>query len=326
MGARKYKEEPKENPAQKRTKRVDARQPEKTVKAEKTEKTVKTVKSVKTSASPGKRGRTRRRAEVKKEEPREWPGPRRAEVLQALEKFTVTGRKPEIDTITRFLLESKERALYLYGQPGSGKTHVINKLSEVLAEHGLEIYYTNLLMDTEFFQLGKGLSTSVLLVVDEFEGLKKEKRYIKQKDKLEKLWKKRKREVLPETKTVFVSNIKCHEGVHFMPYKKAEIHAILSTSLESKPIELFKRVHESTEKADLRAGLSQRISAGMRAPEKAPEVIGQYHQFIRRKLDEGITNVNVLYKAFISDMKQKDIPVIPKELFSDILEAYVNGM
>lgn len=256
----------------------------------------------------------------------DWPGARQLEVVEALEQFRVLGREREVGEIVQFVLDPAKKMLYVYGQPGSGKTHAVKELCGVLAAQQLEVYYSNLLIDPEFCPLGNARATTVLLVVDEFEGPKKDKQYLKQRDALEKHWRRQKRSCLPALKTIFISNAKCHEGVHFTPYGKDEIRSILEKTLKvkEKPMELLKRVHESTERADLRVGLNPSISIGPGAQNA--EVFGQYHRFIKEKLVEGVSNTNVLYKAFIGEMKRRDIPVIPKELFVDILESYLDGV
>ncbi|EHY66434.1 hypothetical protein NERG_00074 [Nematocida ausubeli] len=46
----------------------------------------------------------------------------------------------------------------------------MEKIAQILDEEGVEVYYSNLLIDKAFKKTGRAISATVVLVVDEFEG------------------------------------------------------------------------------------------------------------------------------------------------------------
>jgi len=251
------------------------------------------------------------------------------------QKIKIIGRDKEVKTVLSYVFGSDREELYIYGKPGSGKTHSLKAITEHLDSEDIEIYYTNMLIDTEYFQIGKKKSKNILLVTDEFEGNNRSREQINQKNKLYKKWRKEKRQLEEITiKNIFIGNVKYKEGIHFHPYSRAEIEKILEEKEKQKTakkgpkeaeekIERLRRIQEGVERADLRASLQKKIKYAEKNASPAP--YGQYHQFVRRKIDEGVVDIGILYKEFIAEMKRKDLPVVARELFKEIYDSYMEG-
>ncbi|KAI5184418.1 hypothetical protein NEHOM01_0163 [Nematocida homosporus] len=255
-------------------------------------------------------------------------------------------RQKDVLEILKFVLDETRTTLYIYGRPGSGKTHTAKAIGEVLVEQGLEVYYSNLVIDPEFEALSSGpKTTTILLIADEFEGKKASRLYIRQKDKLEKKIEKERslsmkssktnktvKTVVPKEKsalvfkTIFISNRKSQDGLLFTPYTKEEIKAILDQDKSMSAIEKIIRLREGVERADIRVSLGRHMVLPTNGSKGCDgQVFGHYHQFIQQRVEEGVVCINTLYAEFLTAMKQKGISVIPKELFQDILETYLDG-
>lgn len=267
----------------------------------------------------------------KKEKRKEWSMCTAEELISSLCPILVRAKKAEIEKISAFIADKSEKNLYVYGMPGSGKTYTVRAIGAVLAEKELEVYYSNLQMDKCFKKIGNGCTETVLLIVDEFEGNKKSRIYIKQKDKLAKEIKDQKAStniVNIVYKAIFISNEKYKEGIHFKPYtKEAVIEIIGSTGRVDDVKERILRIKEGVERADIRVSLQKKIRQVKKDPNNAEDLYnGHYHQFVKRKVSAEEVNVNIWYTEFISEMRKKSIPIISKELFKEIVDIYTEGI
>ncbi|OAG31359.1 hypothetical protein NEDG_01837 [Nematocida displodere] len=257
-----------------------------------------------------------------------WTDSFKETLRESIKARGIVGRDPETDSLVDFLFDQRQSTIYIHGKPGTGKSHLVKELSETLAEEGVEVYHYNLLLDKGFFpESDKAISNKIILVVDEFEGKTKERCYLKQKDALVKKMATTREPSSLVFKTIFISNVKCREGLHFKPYTKESMKAIICTKATGNTKDMLLRLHEGIEKTDIRATMQSRIETHSQPKDKdGPETPqSQYHQFVQRKVLEGVVDINMLYSEFIREMKKRDIIVIPKELLSDILETYING-
>ncbi|KAI5171376.1 hypothetical protein NEFER03_0735 [Nematocida sp. LUAm3] len=227
----------------------------------------------------------------------------------------VLGREKEAKQIEEFLKNEGKKDLYVYGNPGIGKTYAIKRIAEGFT--GAQAYYSNLLMDDEYTPLIERKSKTIILISDEFEGRIAVKRYMKQKTQLGNLLKKEKRSV--NYKNIFISNKKIKEGIFFKPYSKEEIEKILDKKLiNPSPVERAIKVKDAVEKADLRVSLTDRLPKS----NLQEGAIGQYHLFIQNFLKEKEDSINGIYTQFLKEMKKKNIPIIPKDMLKELLRHY----
>ncbi|KAI5183796.1 hypothetical protein NEIRO03_1368 [Nematocida sp. AWRm78] len=248
---------------------------------------------------------------------------KKEEIRDKICSLEVEGRKEEIIQLANYITESTRHTIYVYGKPGTGKTYVMEKIGQLLDEQGVEVYYSNLLIDKNFRKIGKSLSTTVLLIVDEFEGTKKDKLFIRQQEKLERLFRKEERKKF-SFKVILVSNEYNSKGIQFKPYQENAIKDIVEKkeeSGESKTDSIIK-VHSGVEKADLRAIMSKKID---QITPSSNETLGKYHQFIKKQVQEGNTNINQIYSEFLKKMKENGVSVVPKEIVREIIEGYLDG-
>lgn len=246
------------------------------------------------------------------------------QIKRRIESLDIEGRREEIKQITEYIVDSTRHTVYIYGKPGTGKTYVMERIGNLLGEEKVEVYYSNLLIDKSFRKVEKSTdpSKTAILIVDEFEGPKKNKLFIRQKEKLERQFR---REERPKYsfKVFFISNEYNSKGVHFRPYEKDSVKQIVeATNEERSEITEILKIDEGVEKKDLRASMTKKIeSLGIGKGES----FGQYHKFIKERIDQGKTDVNCIYSEFLQVMKENGIPVMPKEVIQEIIEGYADG-
>ncbi|KAH9386226.1 uncharacterized protein NEMAJ01_1122 [Nematocida major] len=248
---------------------------------------------------------------------------KKVEIQRMLSELHVEGRKEEIMKISKCLYDPAVHTIYVHGMPGTGKTHVLNKIGVLLGKQRVEVYYCNLLMDNGFKRIGgMGFSTTVVLIVDEFEGEKKDKMFIRQKEKLERQFKRDERKEY-KFKVILISNDYNSKGIHFKPYKKEAMDVIIDekSSAASSP-ETMVSVHQGVMRRDIRAALAKQIQ---NSRPGSSETVGLYHQFIKKMVQQGETSVNKIYSDFLQSMKEKGASVMPKEIVRDIIEGYLDG-
>ncbi|KAI5135184.1 uncharacterized protein NESG_01011 [Nematocida ausubeli] len=248
---------------------------------------------------------------------------RKDKIRERICSLSIDGRSEEIKEIAECITESSRHTLYIHGKPGTGKTYVMEKIAQILDEEGVEVYYSNLLIDKAFKKTGRAISATVVLVVDEFEGARRDKLFVRHKEKLERLFRKEERKKF-SFKVVLISNEYNSKGIQFKPYKEEAIKHIVEKkdiSSESK-VQNFMRLHNGVEKADLRAIMTKRIEP---IPANNNEALGQYHQFLKKKVQEGNTNINEIYSEFLKKMKEQGASVLPKEMVKEIIEGYMDG-
>ncbi|KAI5191320.1 hypothetical protein NEMIN01_1479 [Nematocida minor] len=244
-------------------------------------------------------------------------------IKKRIEGLVIEGRAEEIKQIAEYMGDSTRHTIYIHGKPGTGKTYVMEKIGNLLGEENVEVYYSNLLIDKSFIRVESSIepSITVVLIVDEFEGPKKDKLFIRQKEKLERQFK---REERPKYsfKVVFISNEYNSKGVQFKPYAKDSVQQIVEVRQEAAEVESILKVNAGVEQKDLRAVMTKKIE-----PIKTNngESIGQYHKFIKEKVAQGEMDVNVIYSEFLQEMKEKGISVMPKEVIQEIIEGYLDG-
>jgi Bacterial protein of unknown function (DUF853) len=239
---------------------------------------------------------------------------------EALEGVHVAGRGKEIEKICRFLESPKkrggrsicERKLYVYGRPGTGKTHTLKKIAEQVSRAGFSPVYLNVISGESAGSPEKGRKT--FFVVDEYDEGYREEYMAKRREILEKSGS-------MEIRSVFISNRRAVEGIHFRQYTEDELEEIASGENFSTA-EKIKRIRESMEKGDLRALFAPASEPQRKVEGSREREVNHYHKFVKQQLLEGITEMNAIYGGFIEEMRKKGIPVLSRESVSSIKEIY----
>lgn len=247
------------------------------------------------------------------------------EIKKEINEMAVEGRAEEIKEISKYLFDTSKHTIYIHGTPGTGKTYVLEKIGKVLGKNGVEVYYSNLLVDKGFRKIGaNSWSVTIVLIVDEFEGSNKDKFFVRQKAKLERQFKREGRPAY-RFKVILISNEYNSKGVQFKPYDKVSVKQIVESSEQKEretEVEELLKVSEGVEKRDLRAVINKKIE---QVRVESSEELGQYHQFIKKQVQAGKTDINTIYSDFLHEMKEKGVSVMPKEIIKEIIEGYLDG-
>lgn len=269
---------------------------------------------------------------------------RAAGIKQKVGKLLISGRSLEKEQILNALLDARSVSTHVFGRPGTGKTFVAQKVLQVFESEGIEVYTTNILLDTEFTSVfPDNVSDTVILLVDEYENRGDVREYCKRKEKLLQLMRGKGRTPEPSIKTLFISNSAKKTGIRFRPYNRENLKEILSEITPGLPLEdKVLRISMGVEKGDIRAALQPSIglfsgnsptlpvSSSPRSnpsPKETPGKKGQlnaYHQFVVERIKDGASSARQIYAEFISEMRQKGLPLISKDHLQCIVDEHMN--